>query len=175
MVVELAAPEELPAALDEPLPDGDTVSLLRRFGSWVTDPLAAPLPLPLAAPLAVPVLPPSCVVPVPLAAPEPLPLAAPLAEPDGAVVVDELRRPLSYVPVLLPSCVIEPLPLADPDPLPLAEPLAEHPTMVLNTAAATAVRRCLRATIFTPFKIDNTDRTVPWRPGFAKLMHPNCA
>lgn len=92
MVVELAAPEELPAALDEP--EGDTVSLLRRFGSWmVVDPLAAPLPLPVAEPLAVPVLLPSCVVP--LAAPAPLPLAAPLAEPDGDVVVDELRRPLS--------------------------------------------------------------------------------
>jgi hypothetical protein len=55
------------------------------------------------------------------------------------------------VPLLLPSCVIEPLPLADPDPLPLAEPLAVHPTIVLNTAAATAVRRCLLATIFAPF------------------------
>ncbi|MGQ0749316.1 MAG: hypothetical protein ACT4PS_02155 [Betaproteobacteria bacterium] len=154
MVVEVEEPEEAPAPLDELLPEGETVSLLRRSGSRVVDPLAAPLPVPLADPLAVPVLPPSWVVPVPLADPAPLPLAAPLAEPDGLVVVEELRR-LSSVeveePVLLPSCVIEPPPLADPAPLPLADPLAEHPAIALNTAAAIAVRRYLLATIFAPF------------------------
>ena len=59
-----------------------------------------------------------------------------------------------------------PVPLADPDPLPLAEPLAEHPTIALNTAAATAVRRCLLATIVTPFtlKITALVGLFPWRP-----------
>jgi hypothetical protein len=45
--------------LEELLPDGAVVSLLRRYGSRVVEPLAAPLPLPLADPLAVPVLLPS--------------------------------------------------------------------------------------------------------------------
>jgi hypothetical protein len=105
-------------------------------------------------------------VPLPLADPEPLPLAAPLADPEGVVVLKELRRPSVEVapllvddpvlepvaelrvPVLLPSCTT-PLPLAEP--LPLAVPLAEQPTSVLNTAAATAVSRYLLCTICTPF------------------------
>jgi hypothetical protein len=58
-VVGLVAPDELPLLLDELLPEGAVVSVLRREGSRVAEPLAAPLPVPLADPLAVPVLLPS--------------------------------------------------------------------------------------------------------------------